>query len=315
MSCGVASCLITVSLVASKLLPVGARPQVCCIPGTTLLIDFPFSAFPENLGYWAELLLPLYGVLRTAGWTQYLKGGSTGIDRIMLTNVQKLMYDWPRQVLQLAVAGALSNSSSGRGGNKQRELQLLEERELYSYCQAGWVVFENLLVVKDRYWDYTVAEQRRKVVYRLPAQAGQPSLFDRSQHVVGFASTKDYDSFRAAAHQQVMWPLQPPKGRPVVTVLLYPEGYPAVVNHHALVHMLEDMFEPHGFQVSCPGQSQLCSMACSTLHKRHQCTVLRPLLPRLPLQTPTWLYQCAPCFNLCHNKLPRRLCCRYVWCL
>jgi hypothetical protein len=35
-----------------------------------------------------------------------------------------------------------------------------------------------------------------------------------------------------------------------VTVLWYPEDYPAVTNHRALVTMLEDLTEPYGFKVS-----------------------------------------------------------------
>jgi hypothetical protein len=34
-----------------------------------------------------------------------------------------------------------------------------------------------------------------------------------------------------------------------VTVLWYPEDYPAVTNHRALVTMLEDLTEPYGFKV------------------------------------------------------------------
>lgn len=33
------------------------------IPGLTLFIDFPFPAFSDNLGHYAELLFPLYSLL------------------------------------------------------------------------------------------------------------------------------------------------------------------------------------------------------------------------------------------------------------
>jgi hypothetical protein len=36
----------------------------------------------------------------------------------------------------------------------------------------------------------------------------------------------------------------------VVTVMLYPEGYPAVSNHYELVRLLEELTEPYGFKVS-----------------------------------------------------------------
>lgn len=84
-------------------------PQVCYVPGVTLFLDFPFPAFPDNLGHWAEVLLPLYSALSsTASWRLLLQGNSRYIDRLLLLNVrQQLLYSWPREVLGLALNPAL----------------------------------------------------------------------------------------------------------------------------------------------------------------------------------------------------------------
>ena len=36
--------------------------------GTTLLLDFPFPAFPDNMGHWVEILAPVYSVLSQGSW-------------------------------------------------------------------------------------------------------------------------------------------------------------------------------------------------------------------------------------------------------
>lgn len=57
--------------------------------GNTLLIDFPFAAFPDSMGHWAEVLLPLYSVLVTGDWKQQVQGSSAHLDRLLLTNVRR----------------------------------------------------------------------------------------------------------------------------------------------------------------------------------------------------------------------------------
>ena len=57
--------------------------------GNTLLIDFPFPAFPESMGHWAEVLLPVYSALVTGAWKQHVQGPSTHIDRLLLSNVRR----------------------------------------------------------------------------------------------------------------------------------------------------------------------------------------------------------------------------------
>ena len=53
------------------------------------MIDIPFPAYPENMGHWAEVLLPLYSVLAMREWAPMVKGASTVIDRLLLVNVRR----------------------------------------------------------------------------------------------------------------------------------------------------------------------------------------------------------------------------------
>lgn len=154
------------------------------MPGVTLFIDFPFPAFPDNLGHWAELLLPLYSALSSSQLLQLIKGSHKHIDRLLLLNVrQQLVYSWPREVLGLALAPALpawpdteelteSNSSSGGGGSNsggslagrgsrsanwhdmlpwdQPLPPIINPVDYDAWCANGWLVFENVLVLQDR---------------------------------------------------------------------------------------------------------------------------------------------------------------------
>ena len=53
------------------------------------MIDIPFPAYPENMGHWAEVLLPLYSVLAMREWVHMVRGQSTVIDRLLLVNVRR----------------------------------------------------------------------------------------------------------------------------------------------------------------------------------------------------------------------------------
>lgn len=44
------------------------------VRGTTLWLDFPFPAFPENMGHWAEALAPTYSVLADGAWRRRCSG-------------------------------------------------------------------------------------------------------------------------------------------------------------------------------------------------------------------------------------------------
>jgi hypothetical protein len=98
-------------------------------------------------------------------------------------------------------------------------------------------------------------------------QQQQSSGLWNSDLRVGFNRPSLAAEFRAAAHARHLWgpPLQQQQQQHaqgagssssggvllprVVTVLLYPEDYPPVANHYALVDMLRDLTEPYGFKV------------------------------------------------------------------
>ena len=108
--------------------------QVCFSPGITLRLDFPFSAFPDNLGYWAEVLLPLYSTLRHSFWKELIPGDHQHISRILLGNVPKHMLDWPEKVLAIAVAPAFDAATAVAGGPEGLPL-LVEEKSLHEWCR------------------------------------------------------------------------------------------------------------------------------------------------------------------------------------
>ena len=60
------------------------------LAGTTLLVDFPFPAFPDNNGHWAEIMLPTYSVLANGSWADFVGGRSRHVDRVLLPNLRKV---------------------------------------------------------------------------------------------------------------------------------------------------------------------------------------------------------------------------------
>ena len=57
--------------------------------GTTVLIDQPYPSFPDNMGHWAEVLVPLYSLLTSAPWRQ----SHTHVDNIVFGNLQRSQLD------------------------------------------------------------------------------------------------------------------------------------------------------------------------------------------------------------------------------
>ena len=63
--------------------------QAAWVPGVSLLIDYPFAAYPDNFGHWAELLLPIYNVIEERTCSQGHAVASSRIDSLVMTNVRK----------------------------------------------------------------------------------------------------------------------------------------------------------------------------------------------------------------------------------
>ncbi len=50
----------------------------------SLLVDFPFPAYPDNFGHWAEVLLPIYNFVQQQDWAQ-----GAPIGTLVMTNLRK----------------------------------------------------------------------------------------------------------------------------------------------------------------------------------------------------------------------------------
>ncbi|EFJ44348.1 hypothetical protein VOLCADRAFT_106494 [Volvox carteri f. nagariensis] len=114
------------------------------LPGTTLLVDFPFPAFPDNLGHWAEIMLTTYSVLMDGAWRSNSVGTRGGyVDRILLPNLRKEMNDWFKEILAIAVAPGVR-----KGGAPVPPI--IDHADLEAFPKLSWLAIENLLVVQDR---------------------------------------------------------------------------------------------------------------------------------------------------------------------
>ena len=52
-------------------------------------MDFPFAAYPDNFGHWAEVLLPIYNFVEQQQWPDHLAGSKRQIDTLVFTNLRK----------------------------------------------------------------------------------------------------------------------------------------------------------------------------------------------------------------------------------
>ena len=46
------------------------------VRGNTLVLDFPFPAFPSNLGHWSEVVLPVHTMVEQGTWYRDCAGSS-----------------------------------------------------------------------------------------------------------------------------------------------------------------------------------------------------------------------------------------------
>ncbi|GFR45470.1 hypothetical protein Agub_g6869, partial [Astrephomene gubernaculifera] len=222
------------------------------LPGTTLLLDFPFPAFPDNLGHWAEILFPVFSVLSEGGWRSDTAGSrQAAIDRILLPNLRKEMGDWFREVLALALAPGLR-----RGGASVPPI--IDHTDLEAYPKLSWLAIENLLVVQDR---YTHPERRTGFIAAdhgdLWRYDGCARYVNRERHV-GFSERRFALEFRNAAWQRAGLP-PPPAWQPgspppaplpgspaLLTLLLAHDDYPLLVNWREVQSLLRRHAAPLG---------------------------------------------------------------------
>lgn len=63
--------------------------QAAWVPGVSLLVDFPFAAYPDNFGHWAEVLLPIFNVLEQRDWSAGSARSIGRVDTLVMTNLRK----------------------------------------------------------------------------------------------------------------------------------------------------------------------------------------------------------------------------------
>ena len=65
--------------------------QASMVLGTTLVIDLPYPGYPDNMGHWAETLLPVFSVLSRETWRRDVveASGSPYIDTILFSNLRR----------------------------------------------------------------------------------------------------------------------------------------------------------------------------------------------------------------------------------
>lgn len=82
--------------------------EVCHVPGVSLLVDFPFPAYPENLGHLAEIMWPTYSALRDHPLPTLLPSRlSPQLNSVLLTNLNKDdLPDWFLKVMAVALSPA-----------------------------------------------------------------------------------------------------------------------------------------------------------------------------------------------------------------
>lgn len=53
--------------------------ETAWLPGTTLVVDFVFPAYPDNHGHWTETLFPMIKAFSDGDWSNHIQGQGAGI--------------------------------------------------------------------------------------------------------------------------------------------------------------------------------------------------------------------------------------------
>lgn len=63
--------------------------QAGTLRGTCLWVDFPFPAFPENMGHWTEALAPVYSALADGAWRRRAPDGDGRLQAVIFPNLRR----------------------------------------------------------------------------------------------------------------------------------------------------------------------------------------------------------------------------------
>ena len=138
------------------------------VRGTCLWLDFPFPTFHDNMGHWAEALLPIYSQLSDGDWraaaaepsaaaagsSSSSSGGNTAdaaaddagfLSAAIFPNLRReqvLEVHWVMGMLRLALAPGV------RGGAGLPRLLFMDDLE--GLNATAWLGFERVLLVQNR---------------------------------------------------------------------------------------------------------------------------------------------------------------------
>ncbi|KAK9799429.1 hypothetical protein WJX73_010108 [Symbiochloris irregularis] len=193
------------------------------VAGSTLLIDFPFPAFPDNMGHWAEVLAPAYSCLSLKRWTKHLPAGSSPrLDAILLINLSREDLQglgWVHEMLYLTVAPAMD----GGGAEGWQMPPIIFMDDLDAMDRAAWLSFERLLVPHDRY--------------------------SHSQGLGGFATPEIGTAFRRAAYAHAGITFRDAEAAPKTIIMLTAVGGEPIANAPEVVAALQDAGRALGMRV------------------------------------------------------------------
>jgi len=120
-----------------------ANIQAKWLGGLTLLVDQPYPQFPDNMGFWAEVLLPLYSLLSDAAW----RGAGLGrVDQILFANMHRSQLtgkDWVWEMMKLAVAPGAAPGAELPRTIFYDDFGQLNRRE--------WLCIQRAVLLNDRY--------------------------------------------------------------------------------------------------------------------------------------------------------------------
>lgn len=212
------------------------------VHSNTLMLDFPFQSYPEHLGHWLEMAVPMYNVLRSGEWTQHVRSGSKVLSNVVLPNLNKYFNSWISNVM--AIAWGPGGATPSSGGTHQPNL--IDYASLDGLDKLGWALFQDVVVVQDRY-----THPERKSGFLNP-EHGDLWRYDGCDRwvsptfVPSFASPQLGHDFRAAGYVRSRFPAPrgwvPGSGVPplpeFLTLLVAADEDPGVENEAELSEAL-----------------------------------------------------------------------------
>lgn len=219
------------------------------IPGNTLAIDFPFPAFPTNLGHWAEVVLPAYSTLSQLNWANDTL--STGVKRPVIDNVllvnlfERELGAWFRETLELALAAVRPADAP--------PLRVMDTSALTAGDPLNWLGFENYIVITDRYTHETGLSGYLAGDHGDWWKAPGCERFIQSRWLFGFHTPGDGAAFRAAAYERIGAPPPPPDAAvadvPRTITFLTAATGELIVNRYEVLAMLWEVAAAAGWRV------------------------------------------------------------------